>query len=235
MQSRPNTGALDSRVSQGGKAESLTILLDSSCIDQKPQHASLRQNAVDTQSRQHGTIMSDRRRRADRYPLIDGISHVMREAAALARLSLPDTGAPFAHMGKHIMRMGRPHPGHIKASAELDSAAAAPDSYSSSVSLEHTHKAADQMASNSEHRHMHGDLTKRSDDRACSAAQPEVPQQGRKKRRRAPAPFACASASASSGAEDSSSPGEWKWPQLPKWKPPRYGNIMRIQANDWCT
>ena len=196
-------------------------LPDTRFTRQKPQHGIRKQSAAGTQPMQHGTPMLSRGRQAGGNAFTNGLASIIGEAAALAKLSRPDTGAPFAHMGQHLMSMGWPQKSH-KPSRNGNSAAPTTDAHlqSSTISQPQVTHVADQASSTSrcEQDRMREDIQEQREASACSAAQPEAAcRQGRKKHRGAAAPFACASA----GAEGGSPPGEWKWPELPKWKPPR--------------
>lgn len=207
--------------SQVGHLSELIVLPDSP-FSGIPHHGVRRQTGVGTQHMQHETPMPKRERRAAGNAIRDVMASIVGEAAALAKLSRPDTGAPFAHWGQHLMRMGPLNQGHRKPASSGDSSAPATDAHlqTSKLSQQQSSQAAGQGSGpRSERACMQKDLLDRREDPACSAKQPAAEgETSRKRRRRASAPFACASA----GAEGSPpSPGEWKWPELPKWKPPR--------------
>ena len=231
MRNRPNNSVLDSNewhfefASQSGVVAMLGVVPKHAFNEQKPQQRVRRQSAAGTQPMQQGTPMLNRERRAAGNAFITGITTIVGEAVALAKLSRPCTGAPFAHMGQHLMRMGRPQQGHSRPMADDASSASGDLSLRSSTpSQQQFSQCADQGSTSSvEQARMQNDLSESRAQPACSAAQPEAAaQQSRKKRRRAAAPFA----SASAGVEGSSPPGDWKWPELPKWKPPRCSSIV---------
>ena len=235
MRNRPNISVLDSNEwhfefsSQSGNMANLEDLPKHPFNEQKPQHGVRRQTAAGTKPMQHGTPMLNRKAQAAGNNLKNGIAAVLGEAAALAKLSRPCTGAPFAHMGQHLMRMGRPQQGHRRPTAHNGSSEAADNILQSSTASQqqHSHGADQGSTSRLEQARMQKDLTERRQDPACSPAQPEAAaKQSRKKRRRASAPFA----SASAGVEGSSPPGDWKWPELPKWKPPRCSPVVSIHV-----
>ena len=195
---------------------------ESVCINQMPRYRALRETAPGTQPMQHGAPVFHRRRQDASTAFRNGLSFIIDEAVALAKLSRPHTGAPFAHIGQHLMRMTQPEQVITKQSADVISSALASSvqQQPSSPSLQQLSHAADSPSSRSrlEQHCMQTDFLEREGEPACLAASPEAAhRQGRRKRRRASAPFACASA----GAEDGTSPGKWKLPGLPKWKPPR--------------
>ena len=226
MRNRPNLSVLDSNewqfefASQSGSVANLAVLTKNPSNEQKPRHGVRRQTAAGTQHMQHGTAMLTSKRQAAGNAFTNGIAAVIGEAAALAKLSRPCTGAPFAHMGQHLMRIGRQQQGHRQPVANDGSSAPADTRLQSSPASQHQHSQCADLGSTSglEQARMQKHPLESREEAPCSAAQPEAAaQQSRKKRRRAAAPFA----SASAGVEGSSPPGEWKWPELPKWKPPR--------------
>lgn len=194
------------------------MLSNSLLSSQMPRYADMKQSAAATQPTAGGTAQPTAGQPDRGNAVTNGISHLFRGAGALAKLSLQERGAPFAH----ISSPGGTHRSLGKASTQCDSMSQVPDAQQScSRGLQGqagSAAAGRSSASKSDPARLQENLSERPEDSACSAAQPEGGQQGRKRRRRAAAPFACASAA---GAGDDAPPGEWKWPQLPRWKPPR--------------
>ena len=179
-----------------------------------------RQAEASTQYTTAGTQMLDRSQVSD-AALKDSLARTGRGVAAAARRWLSASGAPFAHAGHHIPMLSR---SETRSATNRDSSPSAPAAQQtpSQTSPEQGRSSAAGCLSScrcSQRGLGEADAAppRFSQEAADSARQPGAAQQGTKKRRRASAHFACASA----GAEDSPPQGEWRWPQLPKWKPPR--------------
>ena len=160
------------------------------------------------------TQMPDRRQESN-AALRDSLARTKRGVAAAAQRWLSASGAPFAHVGHHIPLLSQLRRDETRSAARHDSCASAPAAQqtpSQSSPEQGRRSAPGSLSSCKCSQRGLGEV-----EAADSAGQPGAARQGRKKRRRASASFACASA----GAEDGLPQGEWRWPQLPKWKPPR--------------
>ncbi|CAK0784707.1 hypothetical protein CVIRNUC_007911 [Coccomyxa viridis] len=158
--------------------------------------------------------MPDRRQESN-AALRDSLARTKRGVAAAAQRWLSASGASFAHVGHHIPLLSQLRRGETRSAARHDSCASAPAAQqtpSQSSPEQGRRSAPGSLSSCGCSQRGLGEV-----EAADSAGQPGAARQGRKKRRRASASFACASA----GAEDGLPQGEWRWPQLPKWKPPR--------------
>ena len=155
MRNRPNLSVLDSNewqfeiASQSGSVANLAVLTKNPSNEQKPRHGVRRQTAAGTQHMQHGTAMLTSKRQAAGNAFTNGIAAVIGEAAALAKLSRPCTGAPFAHMGQHLMRIGRQQQGHRQPVANDGSSAPADTRLQSSPASQHQHSQCADLGSTS--------------------------------------------------------------------------------------
>ena len=241
MRNRQDAGFLDLghrsiEISSGlpGSAE-VQIAPCRSLVGQAPRSTQTWHSAAGTQCMGTGTAQQGGCQPDESNPFTEGLSHAVRAAAALVRLSLPDSGPPFAHLGHTLGGLGRSRQPQRKSPPAPNRPETLTNAeFRCTPDLQHRHhRASAQPCSPST-----PDI-----DSALSGAQPDRPQQMRKRRRRSSVPFACASvgAAASPGASaskpagasadtsagtDDDSPPEWRWPQLPKWKPPRYKKIF---------
>ena len=173
-----------------------------------------KQAEASTQLTTAGTHMPDRSQESN-AALRDSLARTRRELAAAARHWLSASGAPFAHVGHHFPLLSQLRRGETRSAAKHDSCASAPAAQQtpSQTNPEQGRRSAlGSLSSCGCSQRGLGEV-----EAADSAGQPGAARQDRKERRRASASFACASA----GAENGLPQGEWRWPQLPKWKPPR--------------
>ena len=183
-----------------------------------------RQAEGSTQFTTAGTQMPDRSQESN-AALRDSLACTRRGMAAAARRCLSASGAPFAHVGHHISLLSQLRRDETRSAAKHDRCTSAPAVQQAALQTSLEQGRSSVAVSLSTCRCSQRGLDEADaapprflQEAAGSAGQPGAAQQGKKKRRRASAPFACASA----GAGDSPPPqGEWRWPQLPKWKPPR--------------
>ena len=159
--------------------------------------------------------------------LRDSLARTRQRAAAAAWHWLSASGAPLAHVGHRIpllSQLRHGEAGDTRSAAKHDtspSASEAQQTPSQNTPKQGRNSAAgpprSRRCSQRGQAEAEAAQSRLSQEAADSAGQPGAARQGSRKRRRASAPFACASA----GAEDGPPQGEWRWPQLPKWKPPR--------------
>ena len=240
MRNRQNAGVLDLRHCSFELSSGLPGSADSHIapcrflVGQAPCSTQIRHPAAGTQCMGRGTAQRGGCQSDESNAFTEGLSLAVRGAAALVRLSLPDSGLPFAHLGHTLGGLGRSQQPQRKGSPAPNRPLTPTDAQS-------------RCTKDLGHRHHHASAqpcrpSTPDIDSALSGAQPDRHQPTRKRRRRSSAPFACASAGTaastspgasaskpagvsagtSAGTDDESSPEERRWPQLPKWKPPRY-------------
>jgi hypothetical protein len=200
-----------------------------SLVGETPRSMQIQGHAAGTQCQGRGTAHQGGCVPDEGNSFTEGLCHVLRGAAALVRLSLPDSRPPFADLRHSLRGLSRSQQPQRKSYPNITlTLSNAQSCCKQELEVQHQYASAQPCRPSRPDTHS-----------ARSGAQGDMPQPVRKRRRRSSVPFACASAGAaaaasspgasasnsagaSAGTDDGPSPEEWRWPQLPKWKPPRY-------------